>query len=92
MKKAVQAKHIPDVAVLIVVNLASRTELEGWSTSQRPVFLWEAQERLAVFPPKVVLAKLAALVRRKLLDGCPCGCRGDFVLTEAGAELLWRTP
>lgn len=30
------------------------------------------------FPPKVVLAKARRLIRRNLLDGCDCGCRGDF--------------
>lgn len=29
-------------------------------------------------PPKVVLAKARKLINRKLMDGCPCGCRGDF--------------
>lgn len=29
-------------------------------------------------PPKVVLAKAKRLVRRKLIDGCTCGCRGNF--------------
>lgn len=78
MKKAIQAKHIPDLAVLVVLNLVSRTPWDGthplrkWEP--RPVTIWELQERFNVFPPKVVLAKLAAPVRRKLLDGCTCGC------------------
>lgn len=29
---------------------------------------------------KVVLAKLRSLIRRGLLDGCYCGCRGDIEL------------
>jgi hypothetical protein len=36
------------------------------------------QEQFPDFPPKVVTAKLGSLVRRKVLDGCTCGCRGDF--------------
>lgn len=29
-------------------------------------------------PPKVVLAKAKRLLRRAVIDGCACGCRGDF--------------
>lgn len=29
-------------------------------------------------PWKVVLAKARSLIRRGLIDGCSCGCRGDF--------------
>lgn len=33
-------------------------------------------------PDKVVLAKARKLVRRGLVDGCACGCRGDFTRAE----------
>lgn len=29
-------------------------------------------------PPKVLLAKLRAMARKGLIDGCGCGCRGDW--------------
>lgn len=28
------------------------------------------------------------LIREGLIDGCTCGCRGDFVLTERGKNVL----
>lgn len=31
------------------------------------------------FPEKVVRAKLKSLIRRKVIDGCDCGCRGDYL-------------
>ena len=31
-------------------------------------------------PEKVALAKMRSLIKRGLVDGCPCGCRGDFEL------------
>lgn len=34
-------------------------------------------------PPKVALAKMRAMVRKKLVIGCACGCRGDFQLPDA---------
>ena len=34
-------------------------------------------------PPKVVLAKARSLLKRGLISGCGCGCRGDFRIKEA---------
>lgn len=31
-------------------------------------------------PPKLALAKMRGLIRRGVVKGCPCGCRGDFTL------------
>lgn len=39
-------------------------------------------------PWKVVLAKFRRVNKRGLVDGCDCGCRGDFELTGKGRELL----
>lgn len=36
-------------------------------------------------PFKVVLAKLRRVIGRGLVDGCPCGCRGDVeVIADRG--------
>lgn len=40
--------------------------------------LWDIQAAMSEFPPKVVLAKLRSMVKRQILSGCDCGCRGDF--------------
>lgn len=39
-------------------------------------------------PRKVLLAKMNALIRRNLVKGCSCGCRGDFLITEEGRRFL----
>lgn len=39
-------------------------------------------------PPNLVLAKMRNLIIKGLVDGCPCGCRGDYVLTKAGRLAL----
>lgn len=49
-------------------------------------------------PPKIILAKAKRLIKRGKIDGCPCGCRGDFRIpttqsswthtTNARAEVL----
>jgi hypothetical protein len=41
-----------------------------------------------LFCEKVVRAKLHALIKRKLIDGCTCGCRGDFEVTKSGMNYL----
>ena len=39
-------------------------------------------------PDKLCRAKMASLMRRGLIDGCPCGCRGDYELTLKGRKFL----
>ena len=41
-------------------------------------------------PEKLVRAKMGGLIRRGLVGGCDCGCRGDFFITQKGLELLYR--
>lgn len=53
----------------------------GWS-GPRWALMWDLQDRLPEFPEKVIRAKCRQLIKRGLLDGCTCGCRGDFELTE----------
>lgn len=36
-------------------------------------------------PIKLVRAKMGSMIRRGLVNGCACGCRGDFELTDKGA-------
>jgi hypothetical protein len=76
----IQAKDIDTDAILRFVSIGARDE--QW-TMFGPIC-----ELMADIPPKVVRAKLAKLIRQGLLDGCTCGCRGDFELTEAGAERI----
>lgn len=33
-------------------------------------------------PEKLGLAKMKSMVRKGLVDGCACGCRGDFTVAE----------
>lgn len=37
---------------------------------------------------KLALAKMRMLFRRGLVSGCPCGCRGDFQITQSGRAML----
>lgn len=82
MKKGrVQAKDIPDREVLLFVAAERRSKAAS---------SWEVEDQFYEYPTKVVRAKLAALVRRGLVSGCACGCRGDFHLLTAGKTALLR--
>lgn len=53
----------------------------------RWVLMTELEKALPAVPRKVILAKMRALMKKGLVSGCGCGCRGDFELTEDGAFL-----
>jgi hypothetical protein len=76
----IQAKDVDTDALLRLVAPASIDE--RWT-----MFSWLV-DNLPAVPPKVLRAKLAKLIKQGLLDGCVCGCRGDFELTPAGAARI----
>lgn len=39
-------------------------------------------------PSKLVRAKMNQLIHKGIIDGCPCGCRGDYELTDKGRALV----
>lgn len=95
MTKAVQAKHIEDRRVLWLLADARRCPRrypDTWAPGEMEpdawVFTWDMEIALAEFPPKVIAAKMASLIRRGLVSGCACGCRGDFQITGKGREML----
>lgn len=42
-------------------------------------------------PPRLACAKMAMMIRKGVVDGCPCGCRGDYVITSKGRAALQTT-
>lgn len=74
MKKDIQAKDIADVHVYEAI--------EGCKAAGMP---WGILDLMALhlgMPEKVVRAKCASMIRRGLITGCACGCRGDFEKVE----------
>lgn len=72
-----QAKDLSDAVVLeALAKVRGKHGVSRWSS------LWDVQAALADVPPKVVLAKLRSMVKRNIIDGCCCGCRGDFELPK----------
>jgi hypothetical protein len=77
-----QCKHLPIEPIMQVLHDA----YPGWvcyclGEHSRPL---DAALQDAPFGLK--RAKMASLIARGLVDGCACGCRGDFVLTKQGLE------
>lgn len=95
-----QAKDIDDVFFLSCVDWCSMCHRPPlpWEPSERNVydhfphwvFIWNLECLMPIFPSEVILAKASALIRRGLLTGCDCGCRGDFELTIEGAQFLTK--
>jgi hypothetical protein len=84
-----QCKDIPDRPIL---ELLSKLDRWGhWFSQESAPDSWYAIVSKAMppgIPGKLALAKMRMLMRRRLVDGCACGCRGDFVLTNKGREFL----
>jgi len=85
-----QAKDVNDLEVLRVI--AELMRIEWRKRPSEDEYLWtctrDIAARFPAVPEKIMLAKLAALVRRKLIGGCACGCRGDFYLLPAGWGMI----
>lgn len=75
--KLLQAKHVPALPLLKMIGAA-----KGWA------IIFDLIEATPEFPPAVVRAKLAQMIRGGLCEGCVCGCRGDFMLTDKGRAAL----
>jgi hypothetical protein len=86
-----QAKDVPDEPVLRFLAAHGGIGCTVWRDEAG-----EPYERSALrampdeTPVKLARAKMGMLIRRGLVDGCTCGCRGDFELTAKGADLLSR--
>lgn len=68
--RRLQAKHIPDERIITVIDQFTKDRY----TAMTP----EIYATWPHVPRKVILAKLDKMVHRKILDGCACGCSGQF--------------
>lgn len=74
-----QAKDIPDDHFIKAVQIASLRQAMAWHQRDCWCNVSDVCELLDA-PLKVVLAKARRIIKRKLMEGCTCGCRGDFDL------------
>ena len=81
-----KAADITNEAFLAAVQTAA--QIRGHRSATRwdvaavlaghPEDVGQGPQNYPAMPEKVVLAKARRLIRRRILDGCACGCRGDF--------------
>lgn len=79
-----QCKDIPDKPILKFLK-----NHPGWCTYGNSTTIPSVQNAMpSNVPKRLQLAKMQRLIARGLVNGCSCGCRGDFELTEKGEEYL----
>lgn len=76
-----QCKDISDEPILHYL-LKHKGQWCGWWGKERNVAL----SMPVGTPDKLVLAKMKQLIKRGLVEGCGCGCRGDFCITSKGEQ------
>jgi hypothetical protein len=82
-----KCKDIPDQPILEFLLSHKGKWCNWYFGDERDVHL----AMPASTPEKLVLAKMRMLIRRGVVTGCPCGCRGDFEITEKGEASLAST-
>lgn len=87
-----QCKDIPDRPIL---EFLSKSRIWGTWYAGEDGILPENSVRRAMpepdgimLPDKLVQAKMKQLIRRGLVIGCTCGCRGDYEITSKGKLFL----
>jgi len=83
----IQCKDISDMIVVERIWQINRIA-RRWATwfTSYPNSVFAPDE----YPDNLMLAKMRQLMRKELVDGCLCGCRGDYVVTRKGCELIGR--
>lgn len=86
----IQAKHIPAEALIDTIHALSgawRGYASGGDGSAQffkpgSANIWAICEMWPTIPIKVIRAKLKKLIKAKQIDGCLCGCSGEFTVIE----------
>lgn len=81
----VAAKDISDTEIITAIVAACIEHNTYWAMR------WDLEERLPQYPPKVITAKCRSLMKRGIIDGCPCGCRGDWEIKDYAETLEGET-
>jgi hypothetical protein len=75
-----QCKDIPDALVVAAVQACAVPYGARWAQCWD---VWPWLERHAgALPQNLYWAKMRSVIRRGIIRGCPCTCRGDYHLKE----------
>lgn len=93
MKKGkLQVKDIPDLPILKFLDDLSKKKLAGILYNNCPQSIYNVFESNKSPAFNLLKAKMRTLIKHKLVEGCACGCRGDFKITNKGREILYGRP
>lgn len=84
-----QCKDIPERPILEF--LAGLGRSATWYSNEDGTPMGECSVLHAMpagTPAKLALAKMRRMIEKGLVNGCGCGCRGDFGITEAGRRAI----
>ena len=82
-----QCKDVPDKEILIFLNERKKNGktwccwFNGFENSIGQAMPIDTSE-------KIRISKMAKLIKRGLVEGCGCGCRGDYEITDKGVEFI----
>lgn len=80
-----QCKDIPTIPILEFL-LRNEGKWCTWGTGSYMPTVQDVMPQNT--PPKLQLGKMKKLINKGLVEGCDCGCRGDFEITEKGKIYL----
>lgn len=75
-----QCKDIPTLPILEYLDKYGGIGCVWWEGN----FRRSVRQAMPEVSDKLALAKMRQLMSKGLIDGCDCGCRGDFELTDKG--------
>lgn len=85
-RMVLQAKDVRDEDFLEAIETSIEARTIEWGFQAHYASRWDIRDLLGHhIPEKVVLAKANQLMKRDIIDGCACGCRGDFEIVEEKA-------
>lgn len=69
-----KTSDLPDGVFLAAVEKAGANNSAKWALRS------DVEALLPAYPEKIIRAKARKLILRQVIDGCWCGCRGDWTI------------
>lgn len=80
-----QTKDIPTEPILEFLAKNPK-QMHNWCWLESPYCIANVLPKNT--PDKLIISKMNNLIKKGLVDGCTCGCRGDYYITNKGLQYL----